>query len=51
LLDEPLTNLDRAGQALVVDWLDQHLAASGMAIVATHLSGALERPGTVLVEF
>jgi heme exporter protein A len=51
LLDEPLTNLDRAGQALVLDWVDQHLAASGMAVVATHLSAALERPGTVLVEF
>jgi heme exporter protein A len=50
LLDEPLTNLDPAGRKLVSGWLDQHLAADGMAIVATHLAEELTRPGCLLVE-
>jgi heme exporter protein A len=50
LLDEPLTNLDRDGQALVARWLDAHLAGQGMAVIATHLAGELERPGSLLVE-
>ncbi len=36
LLDEPLTNLDIDGQALVAGWLDEHLAAGGLAMVASH---------------
>ena len=36
VLDEPLTALDDAGQALFVDLLDRHLAAGGLALVATH---------------
>lgn len=36
LLDEPTTNLDGAGAALVSTWLDRHLLAGGAAIVATH---------------
>lgn len=50
LLDEPLTNLDQAGRDLVVRWIDRHLAAGGLAVVATHLAEALRRPGAVLVE-
>lgn len=50
LLDEPLTNLDPAGRALVVRWVDAHLAAGGLAVVATHLADTLKRPGTLLVE-
>ena len=50
LLDEPLTNLDTEGRKLVSGWLDQHLAAGGMAMVATHLAEELKRPGCVLVE-
>lgn len=50
LLDEPLTNLDPAGRELVKRWLDQHLAAQGMAVVATHLADELKRPGCLLVE-
>lgn len=50
LLDEPLTNLDQAGQALVAGWLDRHLAGGGIAVVATHLAEALRRPGSLLVE-
>ncbi len=50
LLDEQLTNLDQAGRELVIRWLDRHLAAGGIAVVATHLAEALRRPGSVLVE-
>lgn len=50
LLDEPLTNLDPAGRRLVSGWLDEHLSQQGMAIVATHLTEELTRPGCLLVE-
>jgi len=50
LLDEPLTNLDPAGRQLVSGWLDEHLSRQGMAIVATHLTEELTRPGCLLVE-
>ncbi len=42
LLDEPLTNLDVDGQALIVEWLGRHLRDGGMAMVASHapLGGA-----------
>jgi len=50
LLDEPLTNLDAAGRALIKSWLDQHLADQGIAMVATHLAEDLKRPGCLLVE-
>jgi heme exporter protein A len=35
-MDEPFTNLDKAGQALVAELIEQHLAAGGLCIVATH---------------
>lgn len=50
LLDEPLTNLDPTGRQLVAGWIDQHLAASGSAVIATHLAAELSRPGSLLVE-
>jgi len=36
LLDEPLTNLDTAGQTLVVDLIRKHLAGGGACILASH---------------
>jgi heme exporter protein A len=36
LLDEPLTALDLASQAIVMDIIGAHLAAGGIVIVATH---------------
>lgn len=36
LLDEPVTNLDAAGQAVFEKLLSGHLAAGGAAIIATH---------------
>jgi len=46
ILDEPTSNLDTAGQALIGVLLDEHLAAGGIAVVATHQALAL-RQGTV----
>ncbi|MGA7537622.1 MAG: heme ABC exporter ATP-binding protein CcmA [Steroidobacteraceae bacterium] len=44
LLDEPTTNLDAEGQALVGALIDEHLQAGGIALAAAHhaleLSGA-----------
>jgi len=36
LLDEPLTNLDTAGQALVVDLILEHLEGGGACMLASH---------------
>ncbi len=50
-LDEPITNLDSEGRSLVAGWLDDHMAAGGMAVVATHDPDAISAPGTVLIQF
>lgn len=36
LLDEPTTNLDKQGQHLVGQLIDEHLAEGGLAMVAVH---------------
>jgi heme exporter protein A len=36
MLDEPFTNLDNAGAALVADLLDEHVSQGGMALVVAH---------------
>ncbi len=36
LLDEPFTNLDTAGSALISTLLEQHVGAGGMALVVAH---------------
>ena len=36
MMDEPFTNLDKAGQALVVELISEHLSADGMCLVASH---------------
>ncbi len=36
LLDEPLTALDAAAEAMLGDLLSEHLAGGGLALVATH---------------
>ncbi len=45
MLDEPFTNLDAAGSALVTDLLREHVSDAGMALVVAHheiaLSGRL----------
>lgn len=49
-LDEPITNLDSEGRALVTTWLDQHTGAGGMAVIATHSPEQLAAPGAVVIE-
>lgn len=44
LLDEPTTNLDVAGVGVVRHLLADHLAAGGLAIVATHHDLGLDTP-------
>ena len=36
LMDEPFTNLDREGRALVMQLAKQHLAGNGMCVMAAH---------------
>ena len=36
MLDEPFTNLDRAGSGLVADLLEEHVSQGGMALVVAH---------------
>jgi len=36
LMDEPFTNLDAAGQTLVVDLISEHLAKDGACVMAAH---------------
>jgi heme exporter protein A len=36
LMDEPFTNLDAAGQSLVVDLISEHLAKGGAGVIAAH---------------
>jgi heme exporter protein A len=50
LLDEPTTNLDSEGRALLVDWTRQHLAQGGLAVVATHQPDEFATPGTLMIE-
>jgi len=41
LLDEPTSALDKQGDAWVTGLIDAHLAAGGLAVIATHLPLAL----------
>lgn len=50
LLDEPTTNLDVAGQSMVSELLEQHLAGGGLAVAATHQPLALSAGRLVSLE-
>jgi heme exporter protein A len=50
LLDEPTTNLDTHGRALLRDWVRRHLAEGGVAVIATHQPDELAAAGTLLIE-
>jgi len=45
LLDEPVSNLDAAGQALVIESIGRHLARGGAALLSTHQPLPLTQPG------
>lgn len=44
MMDEPFTNLDSCGQALVVELLAEHLGNGGLAVVASHQAVQLDAP-------
>jgi heme exporter protein A len=50
LLDEPTTNLDAAGQSMVSELLEQHLAEGGLSVAATHQPLALSAGRLVALE-
>jgi heme exporter protein A len=50
LLDEPTTNLDSEGRALLVEWTRRHLADGGLAVIATHQPDEFAAPGALLIE-
>ena len=45
-MDEPFTNLDREGRALVVELVEEHLAHGGMCVMAAHQDVELKAPVT-----
>jgi heme exporter protein A len=50
LLDEPTTNLDSEGRALLVAWTRKHIAEGGVAVVATHQPNEFASRGALLIE-
>jgi heme exporter protein A len=50
LLDEPTTNLDKEGRAVLVEWIRRHLANGGLAVIATHQPDEFATPGALMVE-
>ena len=50
LLDEPTTNLDGEGRALLVEWTRRHLASGGLAVIATHQPDELAMRGALVIE-
>ncbi len=50
LLDEPTTNLDAAGQALVTQLVDEHLARGGLVVAAIHQPLGLESRAVTRLE-
>jgi heme exporter protein A len=44
MMDEPFTNLDSAGQALVVELIAEHLSAGGLCVAASHQNIELSAP-------
>ena len=44
LMDEPFTNLDRAGRDLVMDIVNEHLSTGGMCVMAAHQDVPLHAP-------
>jgi heme exporter protein A len=50
ILDEPLTNLDRGGRELMLQWVRAHLQAGGCAVIATHQPEEFADAGTFAIE-
>jgi len=50
LLDEPTTNLDGEGRALLVAWTRRHVDSGGLAVIATHQPEEFATRGTLMIE-
>lgn len=44
MMDEPFTNLDKGGQALVAELISEHLGGGGLCIVASHQTVEIDAP-------
>jgi heme exporter protein A len=44
LMDEPFTNLDKAGQALVAELIAEHLGGGGLCVAASHQAVEIDAP-------
>jgi len=44
LMDEPFTNLDREGRALVMELVKEHLDKGGMCVMAAHQDVDIDAP-------
>ncbi len=44
LMDEPFTNLDRAGRELVLELVEEHVQAGGMCVIAAHQDVVIDAP-------
>lgn len=44
MMDEPFTNLDKAGRGLVAELISEHLAGGGLCIVASHQTVEIDAP-------
>ena len=49
MMDEPFTNLDVDGRALVTSMLESHVQRGGMAVVAVHMDIDIDAPTERLV--
>ena len=50
LLDEPTTNLDSEGRAVLVEWTRRHVAGGGLAVIATHQPDEFALRGALLID-
>jgi heme exporter protein A len=50
LLDEPTTNLDGEGRALLVEWTRRHVMGGGLAVIATHQPDEFSLPGALMID-
>ena len=50
LLDEPTTNLDSEGRALLVEWTRRHVMSGGLAVIATHQPGEFSMRGALMID-
>jgi heme exporter protein A len=45
-MDEPFTNLDREGRALVMELVGEHCSTGGMCVMAAHQDVEIDAPTT-----